>query len=175
MNQVLNLQLQLLLHQHGRKDVMEALAIVEDEDIASIQNEIQSLRDKRRSKARRSGNATGGKTRRRESAKELIEEVHLEPDAKSLVEQIALAYERREFLPELRHVRQYLEEAGKDASKMRFRVEALPEVIAVLATCSHDKLEELVASFEDTGGRNDLEILASEILKPPRELRDHLE
>ena len=35
MNQVLNLQIQLLLHQHGRKDVMEALAIVEDADLAS--------------------------------------------------------------------------------------------------------------------------------------------
>lgn len=166
MNQVLNLQIQLLLHQHGRKDVIEALAIVEDADLASIQNEIQSLRNKRRGKIHGSGNADGRKTRRRESAKELIKEVQLEPDAKSLVEQIALAYERKEFLPELRHVRQYLEEAGKDASKLRLRVEALPEVIAVLATCSHDKLKKLVASFEDTGGRNDLEILASEILKP---------
>ena len=55
MNQVLNLQIQLLLHQHGRKDVMEALAIVEKTDLASIQNEIQSLRNKRSSKTRASG------------------------------------------------------------------------------------------------------------------------
>lgn len=85
MNQVLNLQIQLLLHQHGRKDVMEALAIVEDADLASIQNEIQSLRNKRRSKTRAFGGSTNGrKTRRRESAKDLIKEVQLEPDAKSL-------------------------------------------------------------------------------------------
>jgi len=167
MNQVLNLQIQLLLHQHGRKDVMEALAIVEDVDLASIQNEIQSLRNKRRSKTRASGgNTNGRKTRRRESAKDLIKEVQLEPDAKSLVEQIALAYERKEFLPELRHVRQYLEEAGKDVSELRFRAEALPEVIAVLSTYSHDRLGKLVESFKYTGGRNDLEILTNEILKP---------
>ena len=54
MNRVLNLQMQLLVHQHGRKDVMEALEIVEDADLASIQNEIQSLRNKRRSKTRAS-------------------------------------------------------------------------------------------------------------------------
>lgn len=166
MNRVLNLQMQLLLHQHGRRDVMEALAIVEDVDLASIQNEIQSLRNNRKRKTRASGNANGRKTRRRESAKELIKEIELEPDAKSLVEQIALAYERKEFLPELRHVRQYLEEAGKDASKLRFRVDALPEVIAVLSTYSHNRLEKLVASFQYTGGRNDLEILTNEILKP---------
>ena len=77
-----------------------------------------------------------------------------------------MAYERKEFLPELRQVRQYLEEAGKDVSDLRFRVDALPEVIAVLSTYSHDRLEKLVASFQYTGGRNDLGILANEILKP---------
>ena len=166
MNQVLNLQIQLLLHQHGRKDLMEALAIVEKTDLASIQNEIQSLRNKRSSKTRASGSTNGGKKRRRGDAKELINEVPLEPAAKPLVEQIALAYERKEFLPELRQVRQYLEDAGKDVSDLRFRVDALPEVIAVLSTYSHDRLEKLVASFQYTGGRNDLEILTNEILKP---------
>ena len=108
------------------------------------------------------GNANGRKARSRASAKELIKEVQLEPAAKSLVEQIVLAYERKEFLPELRHVRQYLEEAGKDVSELRFRAEALPEVIAILSTYSHDRLGKLVESFKYTGGRNDLEILTNQ-------------
>ena len=169
MNQVLNLQMQLLLHQHGRKQVMEALATVEDADLASIQNEIKSMRSWRKSKARGPGKAASAdrrKTTRRVSAKALIEAVQLGPEAKSLVEKIALAYEGKEFLPELRHVRQYLEEAGTDASKLRFRAEALPEVIAVLATYDLEKLEDLVAGFEDTGGHNDLALIASEILGP---------
>ena len=158
MNQVLNLHIQLLLHQHGRKQVMESLAAVEDADLASIENQIQSIRDRRTSKTRSPRKA------RRASAKELIEAVHLEPEVKSLVRQIALAYERREFLPELRHVRHYLEEAGREAGKLRFRTEALPEVVAVLASCTRPKLEALLASIEDTGGHSDLAVLASGIL-----------
>lgn len=158
MNQVLNLQIQLLLHQHGRKQVMEALATVENADLASIQNQIKSIKTRRRSKTRSPRKA------RRESAKDLIEAVHLEPEVKSIVREIALAYERRDFLPELRHVRHYLEEAGRDAGKLRFRTEALPEIVAVLASSTRAKLEALLASIEDTGGHNDLAVLASGIL-----------
>lgn len=169
MNQVLNLQLQLLLHQHGRKQVMEALAAVEDAELASIQEQIQSIKGRRKGTTRGLRKAASPGTRkptRRASAKALLEAVHLEPDVKALVRQIALAYERKEFLPELRHVRHYLEEAGRDAVKLRFRTEALPEVIEVLASYTRGRLEALIASIEDTGGRNDLAVLASGILGP---------
>lgn len=179
MNQVLNLQIQLLLHQHGRKQVMEALAAIENSDLASIQSQIQSIRNRRNSKThkpRKTAKSESGKTARRENAKYLIETVHLEPEIKPLVRQIALAYERKEFLPELRHVRHYLDAAGRDADELRFRTEALPEVVAVLASCTRNELEALLASIEDTGGHNDLAVLASEILgpadsRPPQEDR----
>ena len=158
MNQVLNLQIQLLLHQHGRKQVMEALATVENVDLTSIQNQIKSIQDRRKSKTR------GPRNVRRESAKALIEAVHLEPEVKSIVREIALTYERKDFLPELRHVRHYLEEAGRDTGKLRFRTDALPEVVAVLASSTRATLEALLASIEDTGGHSDLAILASGIL-----------
>lgn len=169
MNQVLNLQIQLLLHQHGRKQVMEALAAAEDADLASIQNQIQSIQNRRKSKTRsprKAGSQASGKTTRRESARVLIEAFHLEPEIRPLVRQIALAYERKEFLPELRHVRHYLAAAGRDANDLRFRTEALPEVISVLASCTRDRLEAVLANIEDTGSRNDLAVLASGILRP---------
>ena len=169
MNQVLNLQMQLLIHQHGRKQVMEALATVQDADLASIQNQIKSIQGRPGGTTRRPRKAASPDKRRparRASAKALLEAVHLEPDVKALVRQIALAYERKEFLPELRHVRLYLAEAGRDAGKLRFRTEALPEVIEVLASYTRGRLEALIASIEDTGGRNDLAVLASGILGP---------
>ena len=158
MNQILNLQIQLLLAQYGRKQVLEVLAAVDGFDLAHIQRELQSARARLEAKARKRRNT------RRKSAQELVETANLNSDVKPLIEQIALAYEGRELLSELWRVREFLESEGVDASKLRSRADALPKLIAVLANHPREKLEEVIAIWQERGDRNDLALLTDAIL-----------
>ena len=158
MNQMLNLQMQLLLAQYGRKQVLEELAAVDGVDLAHIQRELQSTREKLEGRARKK------RSIHRKNAQELVEAAKLSSDVKPLIEQIALAYERKEFLSELWRVRKFLESEGFDASKLRSRADAFPKLITILATHPRAKLEELIASWGEHGGQNDLALLTDAIL-----------
>ena len=85
-----------------------------------------------------------------------------------MIEQFASAYERKEYLSELWRVRRFLESEGVDAGKLRSRADALPKLIKVLATHPREKLEMLIASWEERGDRNDLALVANAILGPAR-------
>ena len=158
MNQMLNLQVQLLLAQYGRKQVLEVLAVVDGVDLAHVQRELQSARARLEDKAKKK------RSTRRRNAQELVEAAKPSSDVRPLVEKIALAYERKECLSELWRVRKFLESEGVDASKLRSRTDALPKLIAVLATRPRDKLEELIADWGRHGNRNDLALLTDAIL-----------
>lgn len=158
MNQILNLQMQLLLAQYGRKQILEELATVDGVDLAHIQRELQSAREKLEGRTRKK------RSIRRKNAQELVEAAKLSSDVKPLIEQIALAYEGKEFLSELWRVRKFLESEGFDASRLRSRADALPKLITVLANHPRAKLEELIAGWEERGDRNDLALLTDVIL-----------
>lgn len=161
MNPELRMHVQLLVAFNGRQRVLEELASIEDVDMASLEREIEQLRGSANAKPK---NATIRKTRRRKTALELINDVALRDDIRSIVEHLAQSYERKEFLPDLWRVRQFLESHDIPASKVKSRGDALPKVVSALSQMSTGELEALAAETKDN--RGDLSVLTDHILGP---------
>ena len=90
----------------------------------------------------------------------------MDPDIRPVMEQIALAYEAREILPEPWRVKDFLESEGIDRAKVRSRAEALPKVVAVLAGKAPARLETLLRRWRKHAQQGDLAMMAEAILGP---------
>lgn len=151
---LLGLELRLLIARHGRARVSEVLSTIEDVDFAALDSDV---------KAYVGGRARKRKTRPRKSIDEMIREANPDSgDAGRLIQKLALAYEDRRFLPELRDVKHFLQSRYTSAEKFRSRTDALPAVIKVLAKADHGELAELDERNEARGG--DLGIITAQIL-----------
>ena len=92
----------------------------------------------------------------------MMREANPRPAARGLVEKLAHAYEKRDFLPELRDVRRFLESRGVSVSTLRSRSDALLTVLRVLA---QQELDELTALDKGrSGGGSDLGVITDQIL-----------
>jgi hypothetical protein len=145
----------MLVSEFGKKQVLEALATIEGVDVQAVERELVACQGKKR--------AT--KARRRKSVPELLDQARVRSDVRPALEQVAYAYESRQFLPDLSKVRDFLGERGVDPSKLRTRADALPKVINVLAQEPTESLERLLAPTRND--RGDLGILADHILGRP--------
>lgn len=150
---LLGLELRLLIARHGKARINEALSSMEDVNLATLDADVKAY-EGRRNKVR---------PRPRKSIDEMIQEANPEnPDAEHLIRKLALAYEDRRFLPELREVKRFLESPRTSAAKFRSRADALPAVIKVLAQTGFDELTTLDEREGTRGG--DLGIIANQIL-----------
>ena len=152
---LLGLELRLLIARHGKARINEALSSMEDIGLATLDADIRAYEGRtRRSKAR---------PRSRKSIDEMIQEANPEnPDAEHLIRKLAFAYKDRQFLPDLREVKRFLEFRRTSAVKFHSRADALPAVIRVLAQTDPDELAALVERKGTRGG--DLGIIANQIL-----------
>ena len=152
---LLDLELRLLIARYGKAKVAEALSGIGSTELNAIKAGIEDYENgAKRSKAHR---------RIEKSIEEMVREVNpVNPDIAQLLEKLARAYENKEFLPELRKVRQFLEYRDIPTSKIRSRRDALPIVLRVLAPCSIDELRELDEERRDS--RSDLGIITDQIL-----------
>ena len=152
MNSYLTLRTQMLVSEYGKKRVLEALATIEGVDVHTVEEELAACQRKK----------AATKVRRRRTVPELVGQVGISSDVRLALERVGYAYERRQFLPNLSEVRDFLGERGADPSKLRSRADALPKVISVLSHESTERLERLLASASND--RGDLGILADHIL-----------
>ena len=143
----------LLVAEHGRSRVIAALAQAEDTDLETIEREVEAVRERK----------TAQRRRKPKALKELLEDLGLESDAHSLVNEIGCAYQNKRYLGELWRVRRFLEAHGVDADKLRTRAAALPMVIGVLGETPLDELREIAAEAKERP-RGDLAIIADQIL-----------
>lgn len=152
---LLNLELRLLIARYGKTEVAKALSGIGSTDLTAIKAGIEDYEDgAKRSKAQR---------RTEKSIEEMVRAVDpSNPDVAHLLEKLARAYENKEFLPELRKVKQFLEYRDIPILKIRSRRDALPIVLQSLATCSLDELREL--NEAKRGSRSDLGIITDQIL-----------
>ena len=151
----LDLNLRLLIAQHGKTQVSEALSAIEDVDLAATRAEIKTCENK----------AKRDKVRRRpgKSIEEIIRNAKPDnPETEGVIKKLAHAYENKEFLPELRDVRRFLESRSISPAKFRSRASALSAVVDVLARCKLDELDRLARRSRAQGG--DLGIIADQIL-----------
>ncbi len=153
---LLDLSLRLLIVQHGKARVSEALSAIEDADLSGIHGEIESCGNK----------ATRTKAQRRpgKSIEETIRDAGpASPEAEGVIKKLARAYQSREFLPELRDVKRFLESRSTlPAARLRSRADAFPMVVRVLARCELDELYSLDRRRENRGG--DLGVITDHLL-----------
>lgn len=154
-NTLLDLELRLLVARHGKARVSEALSAIVDVDLAAIDAGIKEYGDaSKRSKApRRPG----------KSVEDMLRNLNgNDPETRPFIEKLARAYGNREFLPELRDVRYFLQARRIPAERFRSRTDAFPVLLHVLAECRLDELQAL--DEERRTRRSDLGIIADQIL-----------
>ena len=152
---LLNLELRLLIVRHGKAQVSEALTAIDEVDLDAIDSRIRVYEE----------NTSKNKPQRRprKSIEEMIRDVKPDSlDAQRLIEKLAHAYENKEFLPEFRDVRRFLQSRRIPIAKFRSRAAALPVVLSVLAQCQTDDLKTLDA--KRLVGGSDLGIITDQIL-----------
>ena len=152
---LLGLELRLLIARYGKAKINEVLSSMEDIGLATLDADVRAYEGRtRRNKAR---------PRSRKSIDEMIQEANPEnPDAEHLIRKLAFAYKDRQFLPDLREVKRFLEFRRTSAVKFDSRADALPAVIRVLAQTEPDELATLVERKATRG--SDLGIIANQIL-----------
>lgn len=154
---LLDLELRLLIARYGKTRVAEALSGIGSTgtDLSAIKAGIEDYENgAKRIKAQR---------RTEKSIEEMVREINPgDSDIAHLLEKLARAYENKEFLPELREVKRFLEDRDISASKIRSRRDALSTVLKVLAPCSIDELRKLDEAKR--GSRSDLGIITDQIL-----------
>lgn len=152
---LLDLELRLLIAQHGKTRVSKALSAIGEVDLTEINVEIKAYEDKAKRK--------NTQRRSRKSIEEMVQDAN--PDsfhAKHLIEQLARRFENKEFLPEFREVKRFLESRRVPVAKFRSRAEALPTVIRLLAQSTIDDLQALDEKKQSLG--SDLGIITDQIL-----------
>ena len=87
-NQALTLRTKLLVAEYGRKQVIAALAQIEDVEFETIEREIESAKERRPSRKRHP-----------KAVSELLKEANIDSQTLPLVEQIACAYDNKRYLP----------------------------------------------------------------------------
>ena len=156
---LLDLELRLLVARHGKAQIAKTLSAIGDVDVTLVDSGVKAYEDNAgRNRARR---------RPRKSVEDMMRGISLEdPDTAVLVERLARAYEEKDFLPEFRDVRRFLESRRISTAKLRSRADALPTVVRELARFSLDELQTLDERRLDRG--SDLGIIADQILGPPK-------
>ena len=153
---LLNLELRLLVARHGKAKITKALATIDDDDadLIVVDDDLKGYERERTKKGARRG--------RRKSIQEMVREAAPRPAARGLIEKLARAYDERDFLPELRDVRRFLESRRGSVATLRSRADALPTVLRVLV--EHD-LDELTSLDKGrVAGGSDLGVITDQIL-----------
>ena len=125
---LLDLELRLLVARHGKARIANTLStIMEDVDLAAIGDQIKAYEERtKKNKARHRPN---------KSIEEMVRKADPAPSIAGIVERLARAYDKKEFLPEFRDVKRFLESRRVPTTKFRSRSDAFPAVLRVLAGC----------------------------------------
>ena len=97
------------------------------------------------------------------------------PDIEEPLRLLAVGFQNRTFLPNLRDVQRFLERTNSKPGKLKSREAAIPVLFRSLGKLTRDELLDL-AQKNDVSGDSDFAILAREIMKArggnrPRPLR----
>jgi hypothetical protein len=155
MDQLLDIDVRLLVLRYGRQRVLAALARLVEQTPEQLEQELQAL----------DREPAGG--RRKQPKPSLIEiaasECRDRADILEPIKSLAIAFENRSFLPNLRDAQRFLDRAGSAPPKLKSRAAAGPLVIHVLSTLPKDELNSL-AERNVPGGESDYALLARAIM-----------
>lgn len=134
MNDLVRIKLRLLLLQHGRREVVQALAALGEQTVEDVEAELRKLEQKKASR-----------TRRVVSAVDALGDVHRDiPETDEPLRRLAIRFDNRSFLPQLRDVQLFLERFNSAKRKVKSRRDAAQQVVSALSRLTADELSQLL-------------------------------
>lgn len=151
---LLKLQVRLLLLQHGRKKVVQTLAVLGEQTPEQFESELSAAEERKPTKKRKVVSVS-------EAVANAVRE---RPDAAELLQLLATRYENRTFLPHLKDAQRFLDRSGAPHRKLKSRNEAGVHVITALFRLRIEELRQLAAKSVSSKGDSDYALLAREIV-----------
>lgn len=156
-DQVLNLQLRLLIAQYGKPKVLGNLADLDQVKIEDIEQEIASINAKRKARSR--------SRRPLRTMMELVDaECRKHPEIAEPLRTLAIAFQNRIFLPQLRDCQRFLEGVNPNQGKLKSRDTAAKPVLCVLVELARHDLERLIEQNSESK-ESDFSALARTIMQ----------
>jgi hypothetical protein len=158
-NDLLDIDVRLLVLRYGKTKVLQALAKLSDQTLEDIERQLQVIAQKPKPK------------RTQPTIMDLVAaQAQERPEIAEPLRTLAVGFENRTFLPQLRHVQRFLDRSGTTHGKFKSRTAAAPAVIRTLAKLPADDLVRLTTT-DDSSTDSDYAILARAIMgkteKPP--------
>lgn len=154
---LLELELRLLIARYGRAKVLKALSRIGKTDLKTIEAAVQDYEKSVAKKERRRKDV--------QATAEFLESCETStPEARRLLEGLVRAFEDREFLPELRDARHFLQRHGVRAAQFRSRQAAFPVVLRTLSERTEAELASIDEERRDA--RGPMTIISDHLLGP---------
>ncbi len=152
---LLDIDVRLLVLRYGRQKVLAALSRLVEQTPADLEEQLQALAQKTSSGRKKAPNLA--------LVEIAVSECRDRSEVMEPLRALALAFENRTFLPNLRDVLRFLDRAGAPAQKFKSRAIAGPVVIRTLSKLPKDELISL-ASRNSSGGESDYSLLSRAIM-----------
>ena len=151
MNELLDIDVRLLLVRYGRTKVLQALARLSEQTAEDLERQLQMIEHKPERK------------RTPPSIMDLVGAAAQDrPEITEALRALAVRFENRTFLPQLRDVQRFLDRTGAAHGKLKSRAAATPIIVRTLAKLPPDNLAQLV--LEKTSADSDYALLARAIM-----------
>jgi hypothetical protein len=154
-DQLLDIDVRLLVLRHGRQKVLAALAQLVEQTPEQLELQLQSLEQMPATPRRKVPKTSLVEV----AASECREREEIEEPLRSL----ALAFENRSFLPNLRDVHRFLDRTDGTSRKFKSRTLAGPVLIRALSRLPTEDLRSLAAR-DATAGESDYALLSRAIM-----------
>ena len=151
--EILNIEIELLIVKYGYKNILEALSKIKGISIDEIEFSIASLQKK----------SDMRKPIRKKSIIEVAEDVISGAEHYTSLHKLAIKYRNKEFLPQLKDVRRFLERSGIESNKLKSRVDSTKKVFEFLKGLSKHEIESLLTEIPENG-ESAFSALANEII-----------
>jgi hypothetical protein len=154
-DQLLDIDVQLLVLRHGRQQVLAALARLVEQTPDQLEQQLQAMGQKPAASRRKAPKPSLVEV----ATSECINRAEIVEPLRAL----AVAFENRSFLPNLRDVQRFLDRTGASPRKLKSRAVAGPVVIRALSKLPKDELTNL-ASRDASSGESDFALLSRAIM-----------
>lgn len=153
MSDFLEIDVRVLLARYGRAKVLQVLARLNEQTVEELERQLETIQAKPRPK------------RTLHTIADLVGPAARErPEIAEFLRALAVGFENRTFLPQLRDVQRFLQRAGALRGKLKSRAAAVPIVARTLSGLPKETLEQLLADKSSSG--SDYELLARAIMGP---------
>ncbi|MCA9421728.1 MAG: hypothetical protein KC592_11965 [Nitrospira sp.] len=151
-DELLQIELRLLIHRYGKQRILSLLARIGEQTLAELEQQIRELEGKRKVKAPKPS-----------IIDRAISEGRQHPELAESLRALAVRFQNRTFLPNLRVVQRVLDQVEHTKGKLKSREAAVPLLIRSLTKLTPDELKLLLAQH-NMPGESDYSLLARAIM-----------